>query len=113
VPLHLFIGFVVSGFFAGAAGTLYGFFNNFVSPASVGLSQSVAGLLMALVGGAGTLFGGLIGAVIIISLQVFVSEYTERWSMVLGAMFILIIILAPEGVIGKVRQLFERSRPAT
>jgi branched-chain amino acid transport system permease protein len=113
VPLHLFIGFVVSGFFAGAAGTLYGFFNNFVSPAGVGLSQSVAGLLMALVGGAGTLFGGLIGAVIIISLQVFVSEYTERWSMVLGAMFILIIILAPEGVIGKVRQLFERSRPAT
>jgi branched-chain amino acid transport system permease protein len=61
---------------------------------------------MALIGGAGTLVGGLIGAIIIISLQVFVSEYTERWSMVLGLMFIVIIVFAPEGVIGKLRQLF-------
>jgi branched-chain amino acid transport system permease protein len=106
VHLHLFIGFVVSGFFAGVAGTLYGFFNNFVSPTSVGLTTSVTGLLMALIGGAGTLVGGLIGAIIIISLQVFVSEYTERWSMVLGLMFIVIIVFAPEGVIGKLRQLF-------
>jgi branched-chain amino acid transport system permease protein len=105
VHLHLFIGFVVSGFFAGVAGVLYGFFNNFVSPASVGLNQSVTGLLMTLVGGAGTLIGGLIGAIVIISLQVFVSEYTERWSMVLGLMFIVIIIFAPEGAIGKLRQL--------
>lgn len=105
VHLHLFIGFVVSGLFVGAAGILYGFFNNFISPAGVGLNQSVTGLLMALVGGAGTLFGGLIGSIIIISLQVFVSGFTERWSMVLGLMFILIIIFAPEGVIGKLRQL--------
>ena len=106
VHLHLFIGFVISGSFAGVAGTLYGFFNNFVSPTSVGLTTSVTGLLMALVGGAGTLIGGLIGSIIIISLQVFVSEYTERWSMVLGLMFIVIIVFAPEGVIGKLRQLF-------
>jgi branched-chain amino acid transport system permease protein len=105
VHLHLFIGFVVSGFFAGVAGTLYGFFNNFVSPTSVGLTTSVTGLLMTLVGGAGTLIGGLIGSIIIISLQVFVSDYTERWSMVLGLMFILIIVLAPEGVLGKLRTL--------
>jgi branched-chain amino acid transport system permease protein len=105
VHLHLFIGFVVSGFFAGVAGTLYGFFNNFVSPTSVGLTTSVTGLLMTLVGGAGTLIGGLIGSIIIIALQVFVSGYTERWSMVLGLMFIIIIIFAPEGVIGKLRAL--------
>jgi branched-chain amino acid transport system permease protein len=111
VNLHLFIGFVVSGFFAGVAGVLYGFFNNYVSPASVGLNQSVTGLLMALVGGAGTLFGGLIGAIVMISLQVFVSGYTERWSMVLGMMFIVIMIFAPDGVIGRLRQLFNiRSR---
>src|SRR5690606_9392261 len=92
VNLHLFIGFVISGVFAGMAGILYGLFNNFVSPASVGLNQSVMGLLMVLVGGAGTLFGSLLGAVIIISLQIFVSDYTERWSMVLGLLFIIIII---------------------
>jgi branched-chain amino acid transport system permease protein len=112
VTLHLFIGFVVSGLFAGIAGILYGFFNNFVSPTSVALSMSVTGLLMALVGGAGTLFGGLVGSIFIISLQVFVSDYTERWSMVLGLMFIITIIFAPDGIIGRLRQLVDSRPPA-
>jgi branched-chain amino acid transport system permease protein len=103
VPLHLFIGFTVSGFFAGLAGALYAFFNSFVSPSTVALAQSVEGLLMAIVGGVGTLFGGLIGAALIIGLENVVSAYTERWSLVLGLMFIVTMILAPEGVLGKLR----------
>ena len=62
VPLHLVIAFTVSGFFAGTAGALYAIFNNFVSPSTVALAQSVAGLLMAIVGGVGTLFGSFVGA---------------------------------------------------
>ena len=58
VPLHLFIGFTVSGFFAGIAGALYAMFNNFVSPSTVALAQSVEGVLMMIAGGVGTLFGG-------------------------------------------------------
>jgi branched-chain amino acid transport system permease protein len=104
VPLHLFIGFVVSGLFAGVAGALYAFFNNFVSPSTVQLSQSVEGLLMAIVGGVGTLLGGLLGSFVVIGLQNVVSLYTERWSMVLGVMFILVMILAPEGLLGKIRK---------
>ena len=103
VPLHLFIGFTVSGFFAGLAGALYAFFNSFVRPSTVALAQSVEGLLMAIVGGVGTLFGGLIGAALIIGLENVVSAYTERWSLVLGLMFIVTMILAPEGLLGKLR----------
>ena len=84
VPLHLFIGFTVSGFFAGVAGALYAIFNNFVSPSTVALAQSVEGLLMAIVGGIGTLFGAFVGAAAIITLENIVSSYTERWQMVLG-----------------------------
>jgi branched-chain amino acid transport system permease protein len=101
VPLHLFIGFTVSGFFAGVAGALYAMFNNFVSPSSVALAQSVEGVLMMIVGGVGTLFGGFVGAAAIIALENVVSAYTERWQSVLGVTFILIMILAPEGIIGK------------
>jgi branched-chain amino acid transport system permease protein len=108
VPLHVFIGFVVSGFFAGMAGILYAFYNSFVSPSTVELKQSVAGLLMAIVGGVGTLFGSLIGSAVIISLENVVSLYTERWSMVLGLMFIFTMIFAPEGLVGKARQLIAR-----
>ena len=105
VPLHLFLGFTVSGFFAAAAGALYAFHNSFVSPTTVALGQSVQGLLMAIVGGVGTLFGALVGSALIISLQNFVSLYTERWSMVLGAAFILAMIFAPEGILGKLHTL--------
>jgi branched-chain amino acid transport system permease protein len=108
VSLHLFIGFTVSGFFAGVAGGMYAFFNNFVSPSTVGLAQSVEGLLMAITGGVGTLFGAFVGAAAITVLENIVSSYTERWQMVLGLTFILIMIFAPEGVVGKVRALLTR-----
>lgn len=110
VPLHLVIAFTASGFFAGIAGALYAIFNNFVSPSTVQLSQSVAGLLMAIVGGIGTLFGSLVGAFLIIALEQVVSLYTERWLMVLGAMFVLIMIFAPEGVVGKARAAWRGMR---
>lgn len=112
VPLHLFIGFTVSGFFAAVAGALYAFYNSFVSPSTVALGQSVEGLLMAIVGGVGTLFGSLIGSAVIIALENFVSLYTERWSMVMGFVFILAMIFAPEGILGKLRT-FSRSTKAT
>jgi branched-chain amino acid transport system permease protein len=108
VPLHLFIGFTVSGFFAGIAGALYAMFNNFVSPSTVALAQSVEGVLMMIAGGVGTLFGGFIGAAAIIALENVVSAYTERWQMVLGITFVLIMIFAPEGIIGKLRAILTR-----
>lgn len=110
VPLHLFIGFTVSGFFAGVAGGIYAFFNNFVSPSTVALTQSVEGLLMTIVGGVGTLFGSFVGAAAIITLENIVSSHTERWQTVLGLTFILIMILAPEGIVGKARVLIDRVR---
>jgi branched-chain amino acid transport system permease protein len=108
VPLHLFIGFTASGFFAGIAGALYAMFNNFVSPSTVALAQSVEGVLMMIAGGVGTLFGAFIGAAAIIALENVVSSYTERWQMVLGITFVLIMIFAPEGIIGKLRAIFTR-----
>jgi branched-chain amino acid transport system permease protein len=108
VPLHLFVGFAVSGFFAGIAGALYAMFNNFVSPATVALAQSVEGVLMMIAGGVGTLFGGFVGAAAIITLENVVSAYTERWQTVLGVTFILIMICAPEGIIGTLRAILTR-----
>jgi branched-chain amino acid transport system permease protein len=109
VYLHLFIGFTVSGLFAGIAGALYAFFNSFVSPATVALTQSVQGLLMAITGGIGTLFGAFIGSGAILMLENVVSSYTERWQTVLGVTFILVMIFAPEGLVGKLGTLLARA----
>ena len=100
---HLVIGFVFSGIMAGVAGVMYALFNSFVSPSSVALAQSVKGLLMAIIGGVGTLFGGIVGAAAIIILENVVSSFTERWSMVLGLLFVFTMIFAPEGIVGKFR----------
>jgi branched-chain amino acid transport system permease protein len=103
--VHMFFAFTITGFFAGVAGALYALFNNFVSPSTVQLSQSVEGLLMAIIGGIGTLFGSFVGAAAIILLENFVSDYTARWQMVLGLMFIGTMIFAPEGILGSLRRL--------
>ncbi|MCX7142829.1 MAG: branched-chain amino acid ABC transporter permease [Proteobacteria bacterium] len=107
---HLLLGFLFSGLMAGISGVLYAFFNSFVSPSTVALAQSVKGLLMAIIGGVGTLFGGVVGAGIIILLENVVSSYTERWSMVLGLLFVLTMIFAPEGIVGKIRSLLGRRK---
>jgi branched-chain amino acid transport system permease protein len=108
VHFHLFVGFTISGFFAGMAGALYAFFNSFVSPTTVALEQSVQGLLMAITGGIGTLFGAFVGSATILTLKNVVSSYTERWQTVLGVTFILIMIFAPQGLIGLGRTLLSR-----
>ncbi|MFL6691829.1 MAG: branched-chain amino acid ABC transporter permease, partial [Ramlibacter sp.] len=107
--LHLFLGFLFSGAVAGLSGVLYAWFNSFVSPSTVGLAQSVKGLLMVVVGGVGTLFGSVVGAALIIILENVASSFTERWSMMLGALFVLTMIFAPEGIVGRMRS-FLRSR---
>lgn len=101
VPLHLFVAFTTSGFFAGSAGALYALFNEFSSPSTVSLGQSVRGLLMAITGGVGTIFGSLVGAALIVSLENLVSIYTARWQTVMGLIFIVLMLVAPDGLVSR------------
>ena len=108
VPWMLAIGFTVSGFFAGVAGVLGVFLNNFISPTSLDVGHSTLGLLMAILGGIGTIWGGFVGAAVIILLENFISFYTERWASILGVLFILTMLFAPQGLVGMAKQLANR-----
>jgi branched-chain amino acid transport system permease protein len=68
------------------------------------LSTSVETLLMVALGGRGTLIGPAIGAGLIVILKNLVSVYTQRWLLILGAVYIGTIVYAPEGIVGAVRQ---------
>jgi branched-chain amino acid transport system permease protein len=59
-------------------------------------------MLMIILGGAGTFFGPLIGAFAIVLLSYGVSSFTEHWSFVLGAIYVAVIVFAPDGVAGMV-----------
>jgi branched-chain amino acid transport system permease protein len=104
VWLHKYLAFVIAGTFAGFAGVLWAYYNGFVSPVDVQLVTSVETLLMVALGGPGTLAGPALGATLIVFLKNFVSVYTKRWLLILGAVYIGVILFAPQGVLGAVRR---------
>ena len=104
VWLHKYVGFVIAGSVGGFAGVLWAYYNGFVSPTDLELATSVEILLMVALGGRGTLLGPALGAAIIVLLKNVVSVYTQRWLLILGAVYIGTIVYAPEGIVGAVRQ---------
>jgi branched-chain amino acid transport system permease protein len=106
---HKFIAFVVSGAFAGMAGILYTHYNGIIMPRGVDMAASGLIVIMVLIGGAGTLWGGLIGAGVIYMLSYYVSLVTpERWPLILGACFVAAVIFARGGIYPQLCRLWNR-----
>lgn len=100
--------FMLSGVFASASGILYAYYNEFVSPSTATFLTSGKGVLMAILGGIGTLVGPIIGALIIVFFENIVSIYVARWPTLLGLIFILIILFARKGIVGAVAAAWTR-----
>ena len=104
------VAFVLAGFWASAAGLLFVYYHKFVSPYAVSLQQSAEVLLMAILGGASTFTGPIVGAVIITLVKNVISSYVERWNALLGAIFVLAVVFMPLGIVPGVRQIWRRLR---
>ena len=72
--------------------------------------RSAEALLMVILGGAGTLLGPAIGAALIVLLENVISAYTQRWLLVLGAIYVVVTLLAPRGLVGLVTERWRRSK---
>lgn len=105
------LAFVLASFWGSVAGLLYVYYNLFISPHAISLQQSAEVLLMAILGGASTLTGPVVGAVIITLVKNLVSSYVDRWNTLLGAIFVIVILFMPFGIVPGVRQLWARWRP--
>jgi branched-chain amino acid transport system permease protein len=104
VWLIRYLAIVFSGFWSGVAGLLFLYYNQFISPQVGALTTSAEALLMVISGGSGTLLGPIFGAAIVVVIKNVVSAYVERWNLVLGIIFILIISFMPEGLVpGSIR----------
>src|SRR5712664_3149502 len=91
VWLIRFFAFLFSGFWTGVAGVLFIYYNQFISPQVSALQTSAEALLMVISGGTATLLGPIVGAAIVVIMKNVVSAYVERWNMVLGIIFVVII----------------------
>jgi branched-chain amino acid transport system permease protein len=98
--LHKYIAFVIAGGFGGLAGVLWAHANGQVSPEDVVLTTSVDALLMVVLGGAGTLVGGAIGAGIVVFMREYLSTLVPWWQYALGGLYVLTILYLPGGVLG-------------
>lgn len=92
--------FVISGVICGIAGFLLANQNLFVSPAIVHWTRSSELLIIVILGGIGTLFGPLLGAVVLLFLEAELSRYTQHWQLPLGVLLLLIVLYTKRGIFG-------------
>jgi branched-chain amino acid transport system permease protein len=92
--------FVIAGTMCGLAGALLANNTDFVSPAVMYWTRSGDLMVMVILGGMGSLFGPVIGAVVYLVLEEFLSQLTEYWALIMGPLLLLIVLFGRGGIMG-------------
>jgi len=107
--LHKYIAFIVSGAFAGVAGMLFAYHNRLINPAHLDVTTSTLVMLMVILGGAGTLYGPIVGAALVILIEYFAGIYVpKRWPLILGGVFVVAVMYARLGIAVQLSRLWKR-----
>jgi len=104
VEMHIWIAFTLSCFFMAFAGSLYALVNNFADPRGLHYSQSGDFVMMAVLGGMRTFWGPLLGAVVFVMLQDYISSITINWQIFIGLFYVACVLFFPRGVLGILRR---------
>ncbi len=109
-PVYRFklVAFTIAGAFAGLAGAMLVNQSNFVGPGVLQWTQSGILLIMVILGGVGYLYGGLVGAAVFLLLEEFLAAYTMHWQLGLGAVLLLVVLVAPNGLLSLRRGLWRK-----
>jgi branched-chain amino acid transport system permease protein len=104
IEQHIWIAFSLSCFFMAFAGSLYALLNNFADPKGLHYSQSGDFVIMAVMGGMRTFWGPLLGAVVFVVLQDFLSSITLNWMSFIGLLIVIVVLFFPRGLLGLLRR---------
>src|SRR4051812_19505167 len=110
VWLVRWVAFILAGFWGAVAGVAYVYYNTYISPHALSLQNSAEALLMVLAGGPSTIVGPLVGAALVVLMKNIASAYVERWTFLLGAVFVFIVLFLPDGIVPGVKRLMNRKR---
>jgi ABC-type branched-subunit amino acid transport system ATPase component/ABC-type branched-subunit amino acid transport system permease subunit len=105
------VAFALSALAAGLAGAFFAPLAGFVSPSGFTFAQSILYLLAVIVGGAGTTLGPLVGAAMVVLLPQLLAGLAEYQVLFFGAVLLLVLWLAPEGIVGEIRRRFGAAAP--
>jgi branched-chain amino acid transport system permease protein len=104
VDRYIALSFAISGVICALAGSLNSLLDNFVSPDDLRYTLSGNFLIIAVLGGMRNFWGPLVGAIIFVLVQNYVSAVTQNWMTVLGLIFVLSVMFFPLGVLGFFRR---------
>jgi branched-chain amino acid transport system permease protein len=93
------ISFLVAAACAGIGGLLATYNTGIITPTTIQLSRTIWILLLVILGGSAYFFGPILGTVIGVTLDVLISQHTERYNTVIGVIFVLTILLFPRGIL--------------
>ena len=91
--------FVISSTLAGLSGALFALYNGFVAPDLLNWINSGNAIIMVVLGGSGTLYGPMIGAAVFTLIERQVSTVIPWWRLLLGALFVLVVLVLPTGLV--------------
>jgi branched-chain amino acid transport system permease protein len=97
--------FVIAGTLCGLAGALLANNTDFISPAVMYWTRSGDLMVMVILGGMGSLFGPVIGAIVYLVLEEFLSQITEYWALIMGPLLLLIVLFGRGGIMGVLGRL--------
>ncbi|MEO8006066.1 MAG: branched-chain amino acid ABC transporter permease, partial [Betaproteobacteria bacterium] len=100
VEIHIWLSFTLSCFFMSLAGGLNALLNNFADPTMLNYTQSGEIVIMIVLGGMRSFWGPLVGAAVFVFLQDYLSSLTTNWMSFLGAIFVVMVLFFPRGVLG-------------
>jgi branched-chain amino acid transport system permease protein len=106
--LYRLLAYVIAGAMCGYAGALLGNFTTFISPAMMDWTRSGELMFMVILGGAGSLFGPVLGASIFLILEELMSRITIYWHLPFGVLLILSVLFLRGGISGSLQRLGER-----
>jgi branched-chain amino acid transport system permease protein len=104
---YKWLTFVLAGGVGGLAGTLSALNYNFVNPNVMDVHSNVGVVFASLIGGAGNLYGALIGGVVYMLISNFLPIYIHRWEMFLGFSLLIIVFKFRKGVWGNIQDIWE------
>ncbi len=97
--------FVIAGTICGLSGALLANNTDFVSPAAMYWTRSGDLMVMVILGGMGSMFGPVIGAIVYLLLEEFLSQVTEYWALIMGPLLLLIVLFGRGGIVGLLGRL--------
>jgi branched-chain amino acid transport system permease protein len=110
VVRYQLLAYVMSGMLTGVAGLLLTNLNAFASPSTLAWSVSGELIVIVVIGGLGTVFGPLMGALVFLGLEEILKGFTDHWMVIFGPLIVIVALLGKNGIMGLLQRFDSRAK---